>query len=541
VFELLHMPRSAYLSMVLIFAVTTLDLSAGLTRATAARHAPPHLALWMEPGANLSVLSTVEGVRGALDEAKRAGVDVVIPEAKNAWGYVTYRSAFAPTIATSPIPHAAPPSYPPPAEWYPEGYDMLETIVREAHARGMRVDVAVNSFGEGFTPLRTGPAFQRPEWQATAYLGTRPVLASDGTGYDLTGVDIPRGDNDLVLYTPGAKAETSTSRWGVEVAVASGKVTQVRDRSLGDADPGPTPIPSNGFVLSGHGEAGRWLARALSVGAAVTIGPPRTRMVPSSAHSIFAFVSPANPQVYAYEMAIIYEVLSRYDVDGIVLDRTRFQDISEDFSPISRAEFEAFIGRRVQRWPQDIYTYAESGYWVARVPGPLYRDWLGYRAHTILTYTRAVAAMVHTMKPRAAVAMYVGAWYPVYYDEGVNWASPHVQPPYPWIGPEWIRAGLAPLLDYLMIGLYYRPVTVGEARADRRDPEISIQGGALLGLSLVHGETPLVGSLLVSLYEPDPRRLTRAVEMSQRVTSGAMLFDLVYLDQDDLWRMLPPP
>jgi hypothetical protein len=123
----------------------------------------------------------------------------------------------------------------------------------------------------------------------------------------------------------------------------------------------------------------------------------------------------------------------------------------------------------------------------------------------------------------------------------VNWASPHVHPPYPWIGPEWIHAGLAPLLDYLMIGLYYRPITIGEARVDRRDPEISIQGGALLGLSLVHGETPLVGSLLVSLYEPDPQRLTRAVEMSQRVTSGAMLFDLVYLDQDDLWRMLPRP
>jgi uncharacterized lipoprotein YddW (UPF0748 family) len=535
------MPRAACLGIALIFALTSVALTAGLAPATAARHVPPHLALWMEPGANLSALSSVDGVRAVLDQAKQAGVDVVIPEAKNAWGYVTYRSAFAPTIATSPIPHPAPPSYPPPAQWYPEGYDMLETIVREAHARGMRVDVAVNSFGEGFTPLRTGPAFQRPEWQTTAYLATRPVLAPDGTGYDLTGVDTPRGDNDLVLYTPRAKTETSTSRWGVEVAVAAGQVTQVRDRSLGDADPGPTPIPSNGFVLSGHGEAGRWLAHALSVGAAVMIGPPRTRMVPSSAHSIFAFVNPANPQVYAYEMAIIYEVLSRYDVDGIVLDRTRYQDITEDFSPISRAGFEAFIGRRVQRWPQDIYAYAENGYWVARRPGPLYRAWLGYRAHTILTYTRAVASLVHTMKPQVAVAMYVGAWYPVYYDEGVNWASPHVEPPYPWIGPDWIHAGLAPLLDYLMIGLYYRPITVGEARVDHHDPEISIQGGALLGLSLVHGETSLVGSLLVSLYEPDPQRLTRAVEMSQRVTSGVMLFDLVYLDQDHLWRMLPRP
>lgn len=101
--------------------------------------------------------------------------------------------------------------------------------------------------------------------------------------------------------------------------------------------------------------------------------------------------------------------------------------------------------------------------------------------------------------------------------------------------------GLAPLLDYLMIGLYYRPITVAEARASHHDPEISIQGGALLAHSFVREDTPLVGSLLVSLYGRDPGRLTRAVEMSQRVTRGAMLFDLIYLTSDGLWSAVPKP
>jgi uncharacterized glyoxalase superfamily protein PhnB len=51
----------------------------------AARTVPPR-GLWIEPSANLVQLSTVEGVRAALDRAKAAGVDVVMPEAKNAWG-----------------------------------------------------------------------------------------------------------------------------------------------------------------------------------------------------------------------------------------------------------------------------------------------------------------------------------------------------------------------------------------------------------------------------------------------------------------------
>ncbi len=522
-----------------VAALVAAALAAAPSPALAARHAPPHLALWMEPGANLPTLSTVEGVQQTLDHAKEAGVDVVIPEAKNAWGYVTYPSAFAPAIGASPIPHSAAPTYPAPAQWYPPGYDMLGTIVREAHARGMRVDVAVNSFAEGFSPSQSGPGFEHPEWQTTAYLGTRPVVAPDGSSYALAGVDVPRTDNALVLYTPESGPATPASRWGVEAAVAWGQVTEVRDRAAGDSDPGPTPIPPGGYVLSGHGAAARWLVTALPVGAAVTIGPAESRMVPSSAHSIFAFVNPADPAVYGYELAVIYEVLTRYDVDGIVLDRTRYQDASEDFSALSRFRFEAFIGHAVDHWPQDIYSYAASGYWVKRVPGPLYRSWIGFRAHTIMAYVRAAAHLVHTLRPKVAVAAYVGAWYPVYFEEGVNWGSPEVWPPYPWIGPEWVQAGLAPLLDYLMIGLYYPPLTVREARAQHNDPEISIQGGAQLAASVVHGATPIVGALLVPLYAGEPDRLAKAVRLSQTLTRGAMLFDLIYLGEEDLWRAIP--
>ncbi len=503
----------------------------------------PRLALWMEPSANLLTLSTPEGVREALDRARASGVDVVMPEAKNAWGYVTYPSEFAPAIDTSPLAHFAPPAYPPPVEWYPRGYDMLSTIIREAHARGMRVDAAVNTFSEGYSPLGAGPAFSHPEWQATAYVATRRIVTPDGQSYALSGVNIPRGQDDLILYTPAIGATTPTSRWGVDVAISAGMVQDVRDRTAEDAeaDPDPLPIPRNGYVLSGNGTAAEWLRRALAPGMAVALGPVETKLEPSSARSEFAFVSPANPEVWNYELAVILEIITHYDVDGIVLDRTRYQDIAEDFSAPSRAGFEAFIGYPVAHWPEDVYTYVPRGVWVARRPGPLYRAWLGYRAHTILAFTRAVTHLVHTLKPHVAVAMYVGAWYPVYYSEGVNWASPEVQPPYAWIGEDWVRAGLAPLLDYIMIGLYYRPVTMWEALRHRDDPTISIQGGALLGLSLVRGATPVVGSLLVSLYAQDPDRLARAVRMTRALTQGTMLFDLVYLTVNDLWPAVPAP
>jgi uncharacterized lipoprotein YddW (UPF0748 family) len=506
------------------------------------RRMPPRLALWMEPGANLTLLSNTAGVREVLDRARLAGVDVVMPEAKNAWGYVTYASTFAPTIAESPLPHdGAGGAYPPPVQWYPHGYDMLATIIAEAHARGLRVDAAVNTFSEGYSPMRAGPAFAHPEWQATAYLATRRVIAPNALSYALDGVNVPRQDNALVLYTRAAGIAAPTSRWGVDVAVRAGAVVAVRDRSVGPSDPGALPIPTDGYVLSGHGDAAAWLKMALPVGATVSIGPVETRMAPSSSHSIFAFLSPADPDVWNYELGVVYEIVSRYDVDGIVLDRTRYQDISEDFSPAARAAFERFIGQPVAHWPDDIYTYVPEGYWVARRPGPLYRAWLGYRAHTIMTYTRAVAHLVHTVRPNVAVAMYVGAWYSVYYNEGSNWGSPDVRAPYDWIGEAWVRAGLAPLLDYLMIGLYYRPVTIWDAYRMHDHPGVSVQGAAMLGLAVVHGATPVVGALLTPLYAGDPARLSAATRMSSGLTGGTMLFDLVYLDDDHLWGAIPKP
>ncbi|HLW46699.1 MAG TPA: alpha amylase family protein [bacterium] len=522
--------------------VTAACAAAAPPPAGAASGRIPHHALWIEPGANLRQLSTVEGVREALDRAKAAGIDSVMPEAKNAWGFATYPSTFIPPLAESPIPHSgAGGDYPPPTEWFPRDYDLLGTIITEAHARGLKVHVAINSFGEGYSPMRAGPSFTQPDFQATAYVGFRSVVAPNGTSYELTGVDVPRGNDQLVLYTPASGAASPASRWGVEAAVAGGTVTEVRDRAAGTDDPGPIAIPKNGYVLSGHGAAAAWMRDALAAGTSVAIGPVQTRMEPSSAHDIFAFANPANPDVWNYELAAVHEIVARYDVDGIVLDRTRYDDLSEDFSDASRAAFERSLGHPVAHWPDDIYTYVAKGYGVERRFGPLYKAWLGYRAHTIMTYTRAAAQVARATRPGVTVGMYVGAWYPVYYNEGVNWGSPGVWAPYPWIGATWVQSGLAPLLDYLMIGLYYRPVTESEAVRRHDNPLISVQGSGRLGETLVRGAIPVVGSLLLPLYEGQPQTMTRAIRMSDQVTQGTMLFDLVYLNTLNLWDAIPKP
>jgi hypothetical protein len=43
------------------------------------------------------------------------------------------------------------------------------------------------------------------------------------------------------------------------------------------------------------------------------------------------------------------------------------------------------------------------------------------------------------------------------------------------------------------------------------------------------------------LYEGQPRTLTRAIRMSDAVTGGTMMFDLVYLNTLNLWDAIPAP
>ncbi len=497
----------------------------------------PRLSLWIEPGANLLALRNVEGVRQVLDRAKQAGFDAVVFEAKNAWGYVTYPSSFAPVLNESVVPRGNPPAYPPPARWFPKEYDLLGTLLTEAHARGMQFYAAVNTFSEGISAYRAGPAFEREGWAGTAYVATRPVRAPDGSERELDGANTTRYADQLILYTRAIGLRTPTTRYGVEVVIRRDRVVEIRDRERAEPDPGPASIPEDGYVLAGHGKAAEWLREAFRVGDPVEIGPVRVRMEPGYRRSPFAFVNPIHPEVRLYELAILYELCTRYPIDGVILDRTRYEDLTQDFSELSRREFEAFLKRPVVRWPEDIYRYVPDGVWVRREPGPLYRAWLGFRARNIFTYVLSATRLVRALRPGIRVGAYVGGWYPVYYEEGANWAHPTVRPPYPWVGEEWVRAGYAPLLDFFMVGVYYRPLTVREAHARGVNPIYSVEGGIRLARFLVTEEIPVIASLYLPHYAGDPGRLREALRVARRWASGVMLFDLIYLT-DDLWAVL---
>ena len=80
----------------------------------------------------------------------------------------------------------------------------------------------------------------------------RVAPAGKASYYVLNGTDTGRGTDKLIRYTKG---RTGTNQYGWEVAVDKNGIV-LSDPVYGE---GNMAVPVGGYVLSGHGEAGKWL------------------------------------------------------------------------------------------------------------------------------------------------------------------------------------------------------------------------------------------------------------------------------------------
>ena len=80
----------------------------------------------------------------------------------------------------------------------------------------------------------------------------------------LSGTNITRGSNMLVMYTSGS---SKTNPYGTEAVIdKNGTVAKVFSYGFGNS-----PVPEGGYVLSGHGTAGSWISANLKEGMHVKI------------------------------------------------------------------------------------------------------------------------------------------------------------------------------------------------------------------------------------------------------------------------------
>ncbi|UKS29261.1 Ig-like domain-containing protein [Paenibacillus sp. HWE-109] len=240
-----------------------------------------------------------------------------------------------------------------------------------------------------------------------------------------------------------------------------------------------------------------------------------------SGKSLVAFVNPANEAVRAFELTNMEEVIKNYDVDGVVLDRTRYDNETADFSPLTRTKFEAFLaarGKQLTNWPADVFSYVNN----VRVNGPLINDWWEFRSQTIKTFTDDVRQLTDrytALKGKKVYASaYVGSWFESYYLNGVHWGSTNFHydsrlqfPEDSMYTDSYATAGYAKNIDFLMIGTY-------------QTTQKEIEHHITLGNIVTNGEIPMYASIaLANIQDPPLQRSVFQAGLSQ--SNGLMLFD----------------
>ncbi|MBQ9410105.1 MAG: family 10 glycosylhydrolase [Bacteroidales bacterium] len=253
------------------------------------------------------------------------------------------------------------------------------------------------------------------------------------------------------------------------------------------------------------------------------------------------FLDPANAEVQEFLLAMLRDLASYEGLDGIVMDRCRYDDYAMDAGYTDEAlrQFSAYIGHEPERWP----VFTEPGHiFLDKEPDALEVQWLTFRCKVIHDFVARAVDAVHGVRSSLPLGIYVGAWFSEYYRSGVNWTSPSYdlareEPTFRWATPEYQATGFADLVDYMILGAYCPAANV------HGDAEKTMEGYAKLGRKRLCGDVPFCAGPDIGNergFEKGGRGalLPEIKETIMKEADGFFIFDLCHIRMFDYWDSL---
>lgn len=253
------------------------------------------------------------------------------------------------------------------------------------------------------------------------------------------------------------------------------------------------------------------------------------------------FFNPNHPEVQEYICGLLRD-LAKYNLDGIVLDRGRYNDLRADFSPVTRAQFEEYVGVKFSKWPKDILpegTCVNDNATLTKPYAKYTTKWIEFRAKTIHDFMVKAREAVKSVNPDIQFGVYVGGWYNSYYNTGANWASKKYDASlkHDWASTRFKNFGYADLMDQILIGAYANPQGVYGTQ------EWSMQGFCNQAKLKISGDCPLVvggpdvdwrwvGNGAVYSKDEILTAIQNSVQACASACDGYFLFDMIHLKID---------
>ncbi|MCS7272567.1 MAG: family 10 glycosylhydrolase [Fimbriimonadales bacterium] len=479
--------------------------------------------MWVDATANLHWLIDRAQIRQFVQRCREAGINCIVLDVKPISGHVLYNSRVALKLT----------------EWrgvrVPPDLDVLQVFLEEAHAVGLEVHANINVLSEGHKLFGVGPAYENPDWQMVAYSRRRMLVLPDGSRYDLSRFDAPPPADGVAAYRRSAAPTPPAGRqWSYALLTDDLRVQAVIDGMFVSR---PITPPENGWILVADGQAAQSLERlsALGIQLSLQTQPVLQPIAESDTEGIAVFVNPLHPEVRARLLAIVRELVQNYPIDGLVLDRMRWANVYTDFSERTRAAFEAQYGR-VVLWPDDIIRPPALPY-NSYERGVRFGEWVEFRARVIRDLLRDIRRTVEAIRP-IPIGVYVGSWYPIYYELGVNWASDALARPYSFVSPEYRLTSYLHDVDYLMPGVYFGIPFMSEAPLHDSDEVRTVEGMTRRVMEWTNGELFVYAGIYTLDYRGDPAGFERAIRAARLNSHGVMIFDASYIVQWDWWEVV---
>ncbi len=500
--------------------------SYGVAHTTAASQRLQARILWVDATANIERVNTAEKVATLVKNVKLAGFNTLVFDIKPISGQVMYPSKLAPKIP----------------EWkgrvLPAEFDPLARMVAECKAAGMTLFVSLNAFSEGHRDFKVGPGYDRKDWQTVLY---EPLISA----YSIYNDNFPMSPVLNKMAANGEQISAFNDRNALPDSTTADTFAVVLDRfgTVSATHQGvnvpAARVPVQGSVLIGKGAAANFLRNQAPVNSKL-----RFDSVPRFVHiserpeqQVPLMVNPNNPDVQNYAEAIIKEVVTNYDIDGVIYDdRMRYGGINADFSPLTQQQFEKYIGRRIS-WPDDVFKSTLSpALNKGVVPGAYYEAWMTFRAQTLRNFMLRIRQTVKGIRPSTQFGMYSGSWYGEYTKFGNNWGSPDLEAGFWFLTPEYAQTGIAPLCDFMITGCYYPTATIFDAMSAGVSIGNSVEGAGQLSNRIIRDQSWVYAGIALDQFKNNPDGLRAALQAACGSTQGVMVFDLSH-DIEPMWQV----
>ncbi|MDR0333235.1 MAG: family 10 glycosylhydrolase [Dysgonamonadaceae bacterium] len=242
-----------------------------------------------------------------------------------------------------------------------------------------------------------------------------------------------------------------------------------------------------------------------------------------------AFLNPADPEVQAFVMSVIEEIVTKYPkLKGFCFDYCRWYNNDDGrwygFEDKTLSAFASYIGRSVNK--NDIIT-AGGG------TGPLFAQWIEFRSMTITNFIINVRSRIKAINPDIEVHLWASAHWDSRYTVAQNWASKRFIPTGHMYTETYHNTGFADQLDVFSLGAYAEAVWI----KDNPGSQWSVENFVTTYDNYTMGDCKVMGSIATyaQSYRTRPGDLSDAIFLCLTHTDGLMVFEISHVIHFNQW------